>query len=156
MNARDLLIDTWPHMPPAPALAALAPDAAERRLPGADHSIAELVAHMAFWQEWFCRRCEGEAEPMPAPAARGWPAVAPGSWAAVHDRFVAGLAMVAAMSDRGDQAVTPAIEFPPLARYTVRDAIVHVAQHNSHHLGQIVLLRQLMGAWPPPSGRWTW
>jgi hypothetical protein len=35
-------------------------------------------------------------------------------------------------------------------------ALVHVANHNAHHLGQIVLLRQLMGRWPPPSGSWTW
>jgi hypothetical protein len=28
--------------------------------------------------------------------------------------------------------------------------------HNAHHLGQIILLRQLFGAWPPPSGRFTW
>ncbi len=53
-------------------------------------------------------------------------------------------------------AITPPIEFGPLASYTVRDALVHVAQHNSHHLGQVILLRQLMALWPPPSGSWTW
>ncbi len=52
--------------------------------------------------------------------------------------------------------VSPAIEFPPLAHYTIGDALVHVATHNSHHLGQVVLLRQLHGAWPPPAGSWTW
>ncbi len=28
--------------------------------------------------------------------------------------------------------------------------------HNSYHLGQIFLLRQLQGSWPPPSGGNTW
>ena len=156
MHARELLIDTYPHIPPVHALAALAPDAAERRLPATDHSIADLVAHMSFWQEWFIRRCEGVAEPIAAPASRGWPAVEPGSWPAVHERFVSGLARVTALADRADHVVTPAIEFPPLAHYTVRDVVVHVAQHNSHHLGQVIVLRQLMGLWPPPSGSWTW
>ena len=33
------------------------------------------------------------------------------------------------------EPVSPPIEFPPLANYTVGDALVHVATHNSHHLG---------------------
>jgi uncharacterized damage-inducible protein DinB len=52
--------------------------------------------------------------------------------------------------------VTPAIEFPPLAHHTVREALVHVAMHNAHHLGQVITLRQLLGAWPPPAGSYTW
>ena len=27
---------------------------------------------------------------------------------------------------------------------------------NSYHLGQIVLVRQLLGAWPPPGAGLTW
>ena len=37
---------------------------------------------------------------------------------------------------------------------TKRDVLV--ATHNAHHLGQVILLRQLLGAWPPPAGSWTW
>ena len=156
MNVRELLIETHAHIPPGHALEQLSAADAERRLPGAGHSIADIVAHMSFWQDWFCGRCDGVGNAMPAPAARGWPDVAPGSWPDVHARFTAGLERAAACADRGDDALTPAIEFPPLARYTVRDALVHIAQHNSHHLGQVILLRQLMALWPPPSGSWTW
>ena len=52
---RELLIETLTHIPPARALEHLTLDAAERRLPGASHSIAEIVAHMEFWQRWFLR-----------------------------------------------------------------------------------------------------
>jgi uncharacterized damage-inducible protein DinB len=156
MNARQLLIETYVHIPPASALEQLGVDAAERRVAGAAHSIAETVAHMAFWQDWFVRRCKGLADPMPAPAARGWPAVTPGSWPAVHADFLRGLEAAAALEADSDRPVAPPIEFPPLADYTVRHALVHVAQHNSHHLGQVVLLRQMMGVWPPPAGAWTW
>jgi hypothetical protein len=31
-----------------------------------------------------------------------------------------------------------------------------MAAHNPHDLGQVVLLRQMLGAWPPPSGSYTW
>ncbi len=156
MFARELLIQTLPHIPPQHALEQLSPADAERQLPGAGHSIAEIVAHMSFWQDWFCRRGDGVAEPMAVPAARGWPEVSPGSWPDVQARFAAGLERAAALDDRGNEPIAPAIEFPPLARYTRRDALVHIAQHNSHHLGQVILLRQLMARWPPPAGSWTW
>src|SRR5262249_964287 len=31
-----------------------------------------------------------------------------------------------------------------------------IALHNSYHLSQIVMLRQRLCAWPPPSGGLTW
>jgi uncharacterized damage-inducible protein DinB len=156
VDAQHLLIQIYAHIPPVAALERLEPGDAERRIEGTPHSIAETVAHMAFWQEWFVRRCTGIADPMPAPAARGWPVVEAGSWLAVHARFVHGLDAATALDAESDRPLAPPIEFPPLANYTVRHALVHVAQHNSHHLGQIVLLRQMMGLWPPPSGAWTW
>jgi uncharacterized damage-inducible protein DinB len=155
MHPRELLIDTYPHIPPDRALEDLTSDEAERRLPGAPHSVAELVAHLTFWQEWFCDRCEGTERPLAATAAEGWPAVPPGSWETIRARFLAGLDRIAATKDPA-RAVTPAIEFPPLAAYSVGDALFHIAQHNAHHLGQVILLRQMMGRWPPPSGSFTW
>jgi uncharacterized damage-inducible protein DinB len=156
---RELLIDTLAHIPPARAIENLTPDDAERRLAGPNHSIAEIVAHMDFWQRWFCGRCEGSGAPMVTKAADGWPAVPAGSWQGLEQRFIDGLERAAALG--GDAAalsapITPAIEFPPLDNITRRDALVHVANHNAHHLGQVIVLRQLMGLWPPPSGSWTW
>jgi uncharacterized damage-inducible protein DinB len=159
MNSRELLIDTLTHLSPAKTLEALTPADAERRVPGASHSIAEIVAHVTFWASWFCDRCDGVHAPMVTSAARGWPAVAPASWPAVHRQFLDVLeraARIGELPDRLSQPVTPPIEFPPLAAYTVHDAMVHVGVHTAHHLGQVVLLRQLMGLWPPPAGSWTW
>jgi uncharacterized damage-inducible protein DinB len=123
------------------------------------HSIAEIVAHIDFWQDWFLRRARGVHEPFVQSAAEGWPAVAPDGWVALRDHFNAGLEHAASFADMRealDQPVTPALEFPPLANYTVRDAMVHVAAHNAHHLGQVITLRQMMGLWPPSTGSWTW
>jgi uncharacterized damage-inducible protein DinB len=132
------------------------PDA-ERRVAGASHSIAEIVAHIGFWQDWFHARCTGHAAPMVASASAGWPEVSAGSWPTVRDRFTEGLDRITALAD-GDvsRPIAPAIEFPPLAQCSLGDALVHVATHNAHHLGQVILLRQLLGAWPPPAGSWTW
>ena len=159
MHTRELLIDTLTHLAPAKTVAGLAPADAERRVAGANHSIAEIVAHMTFWATWFCDRCDGIHAPMVTKAALGWPAVQPGSWPEIERRFLEVLERAAKIGERPErleQPISPAIEVPPLAAYTIHDAMVHMGVHTAHHLGQVVLLRQLMGVWPPPSGSWTW
>jgi len=156
MNERELLTDTTPFMPPVRILEGLSAADAERRAEGAPHSIAEIVAHMAFWQEWFTRRAKGAGEPMASHAAEGWPAIEPGSWDSLRERFLVQLERLAAPGPDRQRALDPPLEYPPLAHYTIADTLVHVAMHNAHHLGQVVLLRQQMGLWPPPAGSYTW
>ena len=159
MNARHLLVQTHAHIPPANAVDGLPSADAERRIRGANHSIAEIVAHLLFWQTWFTHRINGIHEPMVQSAALGWPAVTPGSWPDLRAAYLDGLERLASIGDdasRLDAPLTPPIEFPPLAHFTTRDALIHVATHNAHHLGQIIVLRQTMGQWPPPGGGWTW
>ena len=130
-RARDLLVDNHAHIPALPALDGLSRDDADRRTPPAPHSIAEIVSHLTFWQEWFCGRCDGSADPPPSSAALGWPAPAPGSWDAVRARFAAGWNVPRAWNGDTARPISPPIEHPPLAGYTVRDAIEHMAAHNS-------------------------
>lgn len=157
MLARELLADTHAYIGPLAALDGLAPALADERPAGAPHSIAEIVAHMTFWLDWFCGQCDGADRPPVEHAADGWPTVTPGSWETVRTRFATGLERALAL-DRQDASrrLDPPIAFPPLAHYTVRDVIEHIAGHNAHHLGQVVLLRQLLAAWPPPAGSYTW
>ena len=124
MNARELLIDTTPSIAPARALEALSTEQAEHRQ-GTLHTIAEIVSHLAFWQDWFRSRCEGGAEPMPASAALGWQAPAPGAWPEVRQRFLDGLEAIVALGEREEAArvLAPPLEFPPLAGYTVGDVL---------------------------------
>lgn len=159
MSIREMLLEPLVHMPPLHALDAIPPESAVRSPVEGLHSVAEILAHMEFWQAWFLGRCQGTALPMVTSAAAGWPEVSAEEWSALVERFGAGLLRAAEMGEdqaRLSRPVTPAIEFGPLAHYTVRDALVHVAQHNSHHLGQIITTRQLLQAWPPPSGSFTW
>ncbi len=45
----------------------------------------------------------------------------------------------------------------PLKRMgTVENVLASIANHNAYHLGQVVLLRQLLDSWPPPSGGDSW
>jgi uncharacterized damage-inducible protein DinB len=157
MNVLEFLTSPIAYLPPEKILESLGAADAERHITGTPHSIAEIVAHLAFWQDWFYARCVGQAAPIVSSAAEGWPAVAADSWPVVQSRFLDRLQQLAALAE-GDIAtpVRPSIEFPPLANYTIGEALVHIATHNGHHLGQVIVLRQLLGTWPPPAGSFTW
>ena len=159
MDAKELLTSPMAHMPPARALEGLSSEQSGVRLPGASHSVVEILAHMDFWQSWFLERCAGTATPPAVTASLGWPAAKASEWEAVRERFLEGLdraLKIAVQESGGVRRVDPPIEMPPLANYTTADAVTHIAIHNAHHLGQIITLRQIMGAWPPPQGSWTW
>jgi hypothetical protein len=113
MNMREFLTSPVAYLAPDRILEGLNAGDAERRVTGASHSVAELVAHVAFWQDWFYGRCQGRPLPMVSSAAAGWPSVPDGSWPAVRSRFVDGLQQLAALSE-GDTSrpLTPPIEFP--------------------------------------------
>jgi len=159
MHLGHILRGGHSYLAPAATLAALPPDLALLKPVNSPHSVASIVAHMAFWQQWFLDRCDGLAIPPPAHAALGWPVVQSGEWSEVLARFEAGLdraLAIAADEMRTSKVISPALEPDFLANYTTADALVHIALHNAHHLGQVTTLRQQLGAWPPPAGSWTW
>ena len=159
MDASELLVTPIAHMPPARALDGLTSEQAGVRVSSSSHSVVEILAHMVYWQSWFLERCAGVSTPPAAKASLGWPAVSAGDWESVRQQFLDGLER-ALKAGEDESALTrridPSIEFAPLANYTISDAITHIAIHNAHHLGQIITLRQIMGAWPPPDGSYTW
>ena len=159
MRLTSLLRGAHAYLSPTAALEGLSAAHAASRPEGVPHSIAEIVAHMAFWQEWFLDRCDGRAVLSPASAGLGWPKVNDGDWDAVRERFEAGFNRALTLADDMDRVarpITPPIEVDFLAGYTAGDALTHLALHNAHHVGQVITIRQLLGSWPPPAGSWTW
>jgi uncharacterized damage-inducible protein DinB len=84
----------------------------------------------------------------------GWPTVTAADWVRARDQYLQDLDRAVELPATG--RIDPPLEHPPMANYTVEDALIHVAQHNAHHLGQIVTIRKALGLWPPPSGSYTW
>ncbi|MGH9201247.1 MAG: DinB family protein, partial [Vicinamibacterales bacterium] len=141
MHLHSILRGAHAYLSPLDSFVGLSLNQADERSSHSGHSIAEIVAHMAFWQDWFLDRCDGIATPIPVPAALGWPTVPEGAWDAVLARFESGFKRALALSDddvRSVKRVSPAIEFEHLANYTAADALIHVALHNAHHTGQVI------------------
>ena len=151
------------HTPPSHILENLSDALAHRRQPGAPHTIYEELWHMAFWQQVTLDWVGGVETPCPETAALGFPSQQDAQaepFAALCRRFLAGAEQAAAIANEKTLIEQP-IRCPspagkPTRTMSVREQLESLAAHNAYHFGRIVLLRQLFGSWPPPSGGFTW
>jgi uncharacterized damage-inducible protein DinB len=151
------------HTPPAIILEALPDRAAHRALPGAPHTIYQELWHIAFWQQVTLDWVRGIETPYPVHASGGFPApedAARETWDQLCHRFFSTNKEAAAEArdfGRLDVEVRcPSRPGQPTRIMTVREQLESLGAHNAYHFGRIVLLRQLQGLWPPPSGGFSW
>ncbi len=149
--------------PPAHILESLSDELAHRLPPGAPHSIYEELWHIAFWQQVTLDWIGGLETPFPASPRDGFPTVLDAereSWSELRERFSAGSRQAGdAANDESHLDLSircPSRPGSPARIMTVREQLESLAAHNAYHLGRIVLLRQLLAAWPPPSGGYSW
>jgi uncharacterized damage-inducible protein DinB len=136
------------HLDPARVFEGLDWKLVGARPEGAAHSLFQLINHMVFWQDWTLNWLDGKKSLSTAGSWRG--SNGPGNpeeWELAVRRFRSGL----------DELTRHARKTDLLSRRgrTSRLEMLHtVASHNSYHAGQVVVLRQTLGAWPPlSSGR---
>jgi uncharacterized damage-inducible protein DinB len=146
--------------PPSHILEAIDDKTAHRRYAAPPHSIYEKVSHLAFWQKLSLDWIAGVQTPYPAHASDGFPTSFDEAWSALRERFLRGAkqaAQIAADAGRLETSVLCLSRDPDAPRtMPVREQLEGIAAHNAYHLGRIVLLRQLFGVWPPPSGGDSW
>jgi hypothetical protein len=120
---------------------------------GAPHSLFQLLSHLNYWQNWVVMWLEGKSPPVPKHASGSWPgSESPASkkeWDSAVKDFRKGLAAL-------DKASRNSGLFTDGGGKSRLEMLQTIASHNSYHAGQAVLLRQMLGSWPPPSGGLTW
>jgi uncharacterized damage-inducible protein DinB len=120
---------------------------------GAPHSLFQLLNHMSYWQDWVVKWLAGENPAIPRHAAGSWlgspgPASAK-EWQRAVRSFQNGLKEL-------DRRSRDADLLGMRGKHSRLGMLQAIASHNSYHVGQAVLLRQMLGTWPPPSGGLTW
>ena len=139
------------------ALEALTAAQARRRPSKKLTTVWEQLAHVVFWQESVLETLRGGSPAAPETAAGGWPPM-PGSrgadkeWEALKGRFRASLAELQLIARNGDLGAPVGAD----GESTLVEELLTLEEHNAYHFGQIVFLRRLIDAWPPPSGGHTW
>lgn len=148
--------------PPSHILENLADELAHTRMAGAPHTIYAEVWHAAYWQQVTLDWVAGVETPCPEHNAMSFPTAEQRhaeTWPALCARFLAGAdkaARIANCTDTEKRIVCPSPPGKPTRTMTVREQLESLAAHNAYHLGRVVLLRQMLGSWPPPSGGFTW
>ena len=120
------------------------------------HSIYEELWHLVYWQDFFLEVAEGSSRSQPPHAADTWPErQGPKDLQEARNlvrSFLEGINRATAYASNAEALDVSARG----GKSTVRSLLESLLAHNSYHLGRIVLLRQLQGNWPPPSGGDTW
>jgi uncharacterized damage-inducible protein DinB len=157
------LIGDSAFTPPSHILENLAEELAHARVAGAPHTIYGEVWHAAYWQQMTLEWVGGVETPCPAHNDMSFPddaAVRAETWAELCARFLRGADEAAALADDETRIVQmvrcPSPPGKPLRTMSVREQLESLAAHSGYHLGRVVLLRQMLGSWPPPSGGFTW
>lgn len=162
MNEREALASqiygTSSHKHLLHALEGLAPELAGRKVGRSTHTVFQILQHMTYWQDISLARLGGDPPPRPKSAALGWTAPeAPedeSDWQAAIACFAEGLRALEARALDAQLDLGALVQ--PDRNVSAREELLMITGHNSYHLGQIVLLRQELGAWPPPRGGDTW
>ena len=159
-----VLIGDSAHTPPSHIVENLPDELAHRRVAGSPHTVYEELWHAAFWQQQALDRVDGVETSFPEHNDLTFPSEQQKlaeTWASLCARFIAGTERSAAIAN-GPQAELErrvrCLSAPgqPIRHMTVREQLESTAGHNAYHLGRVVLLRQMLGNWPPPSGGLGW
>jgi hypothetical protein len=141
------------HVEAARALTGLNWKLAGARPDALPHSLFQITNHMIFWQEWAVKWLDGKKPKPPKHAAGGWPGkVSPSSrseWEHTVVRFREALKAL-------NRCLREADPLSTRDKMTRLEMLHPIGSHTSYHVGQVVFLRQLLAAWPPPSGGVTW
>ena len=177
----ELLDGKGAHASPFGCLEDLPADVARRHVEGFPHSIFDLVLHLNYWMDYDLRRIRGERPPYPEHAAESWsggrprppgtgasgqapleqaPLVDEPKWKQTIAEFKSLLAQVEQMARSDAPTLARNVE-PMHSSHAERssalgDLLWQTLVHNSYHVGQIVMLRRILGRWPPRAGGDTW
>lgn len=138
------LIEKWsPFAKASYALENLTSSQATTKLEGWPYSIAEIVAHMLFWQLNDFETIETGVEPH-VDKNTDWPSVTENDWPKLKEDFLT------ALEKSKQMALNENLERPILEnKFTVGLRMVWFTGHNAYHLGQIILMRRIINAWTP-------
>ena len=160
----ELLHGKGAHVDPIACIEDLSAELAAKQVAGFPHSIGQLVFHMNYWMSYEWRRIRGEHPKYPEHNAESFPSAAAPANAEAWDRLrrdfawlLAEYARLAKSSTRDLQReIESAHEGDKKVAGTLESVLWQMVAHNSYHVGQIAMMRQALGVWPPRGGGDTW
>jgi len=141
------------HVDPRNAVEDLTFEIAGREIDNSPYTIWQILKHIDFWQERFNSYIKYDDTPPSLSAKEGWSfPESPSNEDELQNEIIKfNSTFNEAMAFSKDELEKKAQQYK--SGYDVLQAM---ASHISYHIGEIVLLRRMLGSWPPPSGGDTW
>lgn len=137
------------HLPLPRILGADPGESADRRRPGMPNTARECLYHILVWAEVLTAYLANEPKEWPQDLASTWQVPAefqgPSGWKAMAERLLDAVERASALLER----LEPADPVPSWPKDTLGWTYQALIIHNAYHLGQLVALLRLAGAWPP-------
>ncbi|GJM30224.1 MAG: hypothetical protein DHS20C17_28590 [Cyclobacteriaceae bacterium] len=152
----DALIGNRAHVSPERAFEGLTWRQSGQLVSESPHTIWQLLKHLNYWQDRLISRIEG-MKVLPAKTSDdGWKFDSAPEDEEMYKRELGKLLtginyMTQTKLPQPDKLCGVKGDYPH--GFGVIQAM---ASHISYHLGEVVLLRRMLGLWPPPSGGYTW
>jgi uncharacterized damage-inducible protein DinB len=148
---RDLLEWEAAHVTFDRALAGVPSPLRGVRPEGAEHSLWELLEHLRLAQLDILEFCRNGAYVEPSWPDDYWPATPAPPSARAWDRSIASYkrdraALQALAADRAHDLLAT---IPHGTGQTYLRELLLVADHTAYHVGQVVIVRRMLGIWPP-------
>ena len=160
----ELLHGKGAHADPIACVEDISAELARRHVEGFPHSIGQLVFHLNYWMDYELHRIRGLKPKYPEHNSESFPS-APSptdvqDWDRLRKHFSDLLADFAALADSSPQEMQRQIESAHEGDQqiagTLESVLWQMVAHNSYHVGQIAMIRRILGAWPPRDGGDTW
>jgi uncharacterized damage-inducible protein DinB len=160
----ELLRGKGAHADPVACLENLSAELAARHVLGFPHTVGQLVFHMNYWMEYELRRIRGEKPEYPEHSAASFPAapspVDAADWERLRGRFAGLLDEFTALGKSSrqdlDRQIESGHEGDTKVAGTLEAVLWQMVAHNSYHVGQVAMMRRVLGAWPPRGGGDSW
>lgn len=149
----DGLYGKLAHYDVLKALAGITPEEAKKKPYKDGHSIWDHLFHIVFWHDITMKAIQGKAIDWDAIKGTDWlesdAKLTKQSWKKLVDSFANHLIELKEFAETKDLTqLIKGFGDMPLGK-----GILVEIQHNSYHIGQIIILRQLQGNWPPPDDK---
>jgi uncharacterized damage-inducible protein DinB len=160
----ELLRGKGAHADPMACVEDISAEVAARQVAGFPHSVGQLVFHINYWMEYELRRIRGQRPKYPEHSAESFPpALSPTDeqeWDRLRTRMRELLGEFAALAKSSPQELQREVESvhegDKNVAGTLESVLWQMVAHTSYHVGQIAMIRRVLGEWPPRGGGDTW
>lgn len=137
------------HLPTADTLDGIPFERANERPGGLPYSLWELAYHLWFTQHDILVFVQNPDYPGAEWPSDYWPETdaTPEAWDNTCQAFRSDLDRLVALVE--DEATDLLAELAWAPGYTLLREVLLAADHNAHHLGEVIVLRRLLGIWEP-------